>query len=172
VAKPAKPRVVVSKCLGFAPCRYDGSMIADERVRRMKGHVEFLPVCPEMEIGLGCPRESVRVVLVRGRPHLIQPSTGRDVTAAMRRFAERFLGGLGRVDGFILKSRSPSCGVRDVKVYAGADAEEPLRLGAGLFAAAVLRRFPDAAVEDDERLRDAKVRRRFLGKLGLGRAGL
>jgi len=165
VARPAKPRVVVSKCLGFAPCRYDGSMIADGRVRRMKGRVEFLPVCPEMEIGLGCPRESVRVVLVRGRPHLIQPSTGRDVTAAMRRFAETFLDGLGRVDGFILKSRSPSCGVRDVKVYGGADAEEPLRLGAGLFAAAVLRRFPDAAVEDDERLRDPRVRKRFLKRL-------
>ena len=172
MARPAKPRVVVSKCLGFAPCRYDGSMIADERVRRMKGRVEFVPVCPEMEIGLGCPRDPIRVVLIRGREHLVQPSIGRDVTAAMRRFAETFLGGLDRADGFILKSRSPSCGIRDVKVYAGADAEEPLRQGAGLFAAAVLRRFSDAAVEDDERLCDASVRRRFLGKLGLGRAGL
>ena len=185
MARPANPRVVVSKCLGFAPCRYDGTMVADEFVRQMKERIEFLPVCPEMEIGLGCPRESVRVVLVRGRPHLVQPSTGRDVTAAMRRFSETFFGGLGRVDGWLLKSRSPSCGVRDVKVYGGADTEEPLatlrssaslrstsRQGAGLFAAAVLRRFPDAAVEDDERLRDAKVRRRFLGKLGLGRAGL
>ena len=172
MAKSTKPRIVVSKCLGFAPCRYDGSMISDERVQRMKGRVEFVPVCPEMEIGLGCPRDPIRVVLIRGREHLVQPSTGRDVTAAMRRFAETFLGGLGRVDGFILKSRSPSCGIRDVKVYARAGDEDPLRRGAGLFAAAVLRRFPDAAIEDDERLRDAKVRRRFLGKLGLGRAGL
>lgn len=168
----AKPRVVVSRCLGFAPCRYDGSMIADERVRRMKRRVEFVPVCPEMEIGLGCPRDPVRVVLIRGCEHLVQPSTRRDVTAAMRRFAETFLGGVGRVDGWLLKSRSPSCGLRDVKVYARAGDEEPLRRGAGLFAAAVLRRFPDAAAEDDERLRDAEVRRRFLGKLGSADAGL
>ena len=168
----AKPRIVVSKCLEFAPCRYNGAMISDELVRRLKEHADFVPVCPEMEVGLGCPREVIRVVLVEKQPHLIQPATGRDVTQAMQQFAEAFLAGAGEVDGFILKSRSPSCGLRDVKVYAGADAEEPLRLGAGLFAAAVLRRFPDAAVEDDERLRDAKVRRRFLRKLGLGRAGL
>jgi uncharacterized protein YbbK (DUF523 family) len=143
-------------------------MIADERVQRMRGHVEFLPVCPEMETGLGCPRDPIRVVLARGRPHLIQPSTGRDVTAAMRRFTETFFGGLGRVDGWLLKSRSPSCGIRDVKVYAGADAEEPLQMGAGLFAAAVLRRFPDAAVEDDERLRDPRVLRRFQKSLRVG----
>lgn len=172
MAKSAKPRLVVSKCLGFAPCRYDGTMVADEFVRQMKERIEFLPVCPEMEIGLGCPRDSIRVVLVRGRPHLVQPATGRDVTAAMRRFTETFLGDLGRVDGWLLKSRSPSCGIRDVKVYAAADAEEPLRLGAGLFAAAVLRRFPDAVVEDDERLHDPGIRRRFLKKLGLGHVGL
>ena len=172
MAKTAKPRLVVSKCLGFAPCRYDGTMVADEFVRQMKGRIEFLPACPEMEIGLGCPRDPIRVVLVRGRRRLVQPATGRDVTDAMRRFAETFLDGLGRVDGWLLKSRSPSCGIRDVKVYARAEAEEPLRLGAGLFAAAVLRRFPSAAIEDNERLHDPGVRRQFIKKLGLGHVGL
>jgi len=125
-----------------------------------------------MEIGLGCPRDPVRVVLIGGCEHLVQPATGRDLTDAMQQFADEFLSGLGRVDGWLLKSRSPSCGIRDVKVYARAGDEEPLRRGAGLFAAAVLRRFPGAAIEDDERLGDATVRRRFLGKLGSADAGL
>jgi uncharacterized protein YbbK (DUF523 family) len=80
----AKPQVVVSKCLGFAACRYDGAMISDDFVRRLAAHVTFRPVCPEMEIGLGCPRDPIRVVLAGKELRLMQPATGRDVTEAMR----------------------------------------------------------------------------------------
>ena len=74
-------------------------------------HVEFLPVCPEVEIGLGVPRDPIRLVRVRkdDEPSLIQPSSGLDLTAKMLDFAREFLAGLeGSVEGFILKSRSPS----------------------------------------------------------------
>ena len=161
----AKPRVVVSKCLEFAPCRYNGAMISDELVRRLKDHVDFLPVCPEMEIGLGCPRETIRVVLVEKQPHLIQPATGKDFTQAMRQFAESFLAGVGEVDGFILKSRSPSCGIKDVKVFSSAEHKTPQELGRGFFGGAVLERFPDLPVEDEGRLSNFVLREHFLTRL-------
>jgi uncharacterized protein YbgA (DUF1722 family)/uncharacterized protein YbbK (DUF523 family) len=161
----AKPRVVVSKCLEFAPCRYNGAMISDELVRRLKNHVDFIPVCPEMEIGLGCPREVIRVVLVEKQPHLIQPATGRDVTQAMQQFAESFLAGAGEVDAFFLKSRSPSCGIKDVKVYAGPEHKTPQQLGRGFFGGAAIERFPDLPVEDEGRLSNFSLREHFLTRL-------
>ena len=161
----AKPRVVVSKCLGFAACRYDGAMISDDFVRRLAAHVTFCPVCPEMEIGLGCPRDPIRVVLAGKELRLMQPATGRDVTEAMRQFADSFLGGLGEVDGFLLKSRSPSCGLKDVKVYGGPAGNMPQSVGRGFFGGAVLDRFPGAAAEDEGRLRNFTLREHFLTRL-------
>ena len=160
-----KPRVVVSRCLGFAACRYDGAMIADAFVARLKDHVTFCPVCPEMEIGLGCPRDPIRVVLSGGKRSLVQPSTGRDVTEPMAAFAARFLGDMGEVDGFILKSRSPSCGIKDVKVYGGPERDMPQETGRGFFGAAVLDRFPDAAVGEEGRMLNFTLREHFLTRL-------
>ena len=161
----AKPRVVVSKCLEFAPCRYNGAMISDELVRRLKEHVDFVPVCPEMEVGLGCPREPIRVVLVEKQPHLIQPATGKDFTQPMQQFAASFLAGVGEVDGFLLKSRSPSCGIKDVKVFAGPEHKTPQKLGRGFFGGAALDRFPDLPVEDEGRLSNFSLREHFLARL-------
>jgi uncharacterized protein YbbK (DUF523 family) len=163
--KPAKPRVVVSKCLGFAACRYDGTMAPDAFVEGLKGRVTFCPVCPEMEIGLGCPRDPIRIVLLEGNRRLVQPSTGKDLTARMRRFSRRFLDSLGRVDGFILKARSPSCGIRDTKIFAGPDDRAPIAFGSGLLAEAVLERFPGLAIEDEVGLNDRETCREFLARL-------
>jgi len=140
-------------------------MISDEFVRQMKDRVDFQPVCPEMEIGLGCPRDPIRVVSAGGELRLMQPTTGRDVTREMRAFAAAFLGGLGPVEGFLLKSRSPSCGIKDVKVFATADADEPCGVGAGFFASAVLERFPDTAIEDESRLQNPSLCEHFLTRI-------
>jgi uncharacterized protein YbgA (DUF1722 family)/uncharacterized protein YbbK (DUF523 family) len=140
-------------------------MISDDLVRRLKGHVDFLPVCPEMEIGLGCPREPIRVVLAEKQLHLVQPATGRDVTQAMQQFAATFLAGVGEVDGFVLKSRSPSCGIKDVKVFAGPEHKTPQELGRGFFGGAALERFPDLPVEDEGRLSNFSLREHFLTRL-------
>lgn len=162
-----RPVVAVSKCLGFAACRYNGQMIACPAVRSLQGLVEFRPVCPELEIGLGVPREPIRVIEAGGERRLLQPATGRDLTAEMERFAADRLRDLEDADGFILKSRSPSCGIRDVKYYPGA---EPHRApatakGAGFFGAAVLARLPHLAVEDEGRLGSHQVREHFLTRL-------
>jgi uncharacterized protein YbgA (DUF1722 family)/uncharacterized protein YbbK (DUF523 family) len=161
----AKPIVVASRCLGFDAVRYDGSIIRDDFVAALKPHVTFIPVCPEAEIGLGIPREPVRVVEVDGVRRLVQPATGADLTEKMGNFAASFLGGLDAVDGFILKSRSPTSGLKDVKIYPGAAKAAPLGKGAGFFGGAVLARFGHLAVEDEGRLKNLRLREHFLTKL-------
>jgi len=160
-----KPIVVLSKCLEFAPCRYNGAMIPDRFVKQLESHVTFVPICPEVEIGLGVPRNPVRIVSEDGTLRLIQPATGRELSEKMRRFSDRFLSALDQVDGFILKSRSPSCGIKDVKRFPTTEAEIPIGKGAGFFAGAVLDQFPGLAVEDEGRLNHPKIRAHFLTKL-------
>jgi uncharacterized protein YbgA (DUF1722 family)/uncharacterized protein YbbK (DUF523 family) len=160
-----KPSVVVSKCLGLAACRYNGQVIPDRFVKELAAHVEFVPVCPEVEIGLGVPRNPVRLLSSAGKLRLVQPATGRDVTEAMGRFAEQFLASLGEVDGAVLKGRSPSCGIKDVKVYPAAARVGSTARGAGLFGGAVVARFPGLPVEDEGRLRNFKIREHFLTRL-------
>jgi uncharacterized protein YbgA (DUF1722 family)/uncharacterized protein YbbK (DUF523 family) len=159
------PRVVISKCLEFEACRYNGQVIPYDLVTELDPFVEWIPVCPEVEIGLGVPRDPIRLVAIDGEARLIQPSTERDLTDAMRGFSDRFLGGLEAIDGFILKNRSPSCGIKDVKVYTPAGHSSPEGKKRGLFAGEVLDRFPEAAIEDEGRLRNYAIREHFLTKL-------
>ena len=158
-----RPRVVISRCIEFGHCRWNGLVIASDAVKIMRPRIDFLPVCPEMQISLGCPREPVRLVDGWERPRLLQPATGRDCTEEMHRFAEKFLDSLGgEVDGFVLKSRSPSCGATDAKLYARSDSQMSRGKSQGLFAAAVLARFPHLPIEDEGRLRNFLIREHFL----------
>jgi len=166
-----RPRVVVSKCLEFEPCRWNGLMISSGVVKLLKPFVDFIPVCPEMEIGLGVPRQPVRIVRQGDELRLIQSETNRDLTERMRRFTDSFLAGLGRIDGFILKERSPSCGMKNVKVYPRMG-----KVGAigsknpGFFGGAVLKKYPGWPVEDEGRLNNFTIREHFLTALfALGR---
>jgi len=161
----AKPSVVVSKCLGFAACRYNGLTIPDVLVDRLRAHVEFRPVCAEMEIGLGVPRDPVRIISVSGELRLVQPATGADLTDTMRAFAASFLDSLGPVDGFVLKSRSPSCGLRDTKIYSGLEKGPVIGKGGGFFGGSITVRYSALAVEDEARLSNARIREHFLTKL-------
>jgi len=159
------PTVVVSKCLGFEPCRYNGQIIADELVARLRSHVTFIPICPELEIGLGAPRHPIRLVSVAGELRLIQPATQLDVTERMQEYACSFLDSVGEVEGFILKARSPSCGTRDVKVYPGVGKMGAISRAAGLFGRAVLERFAHLPIEDEGRLSNFAIREHFLTRL-------
>ncbi|HTW91198.1 MAG TPA: DUF523 and DUF1722 domain-containing protein [bacterium] len=160
-----RPVVVVSKCLGFEHCRYNGEIVDDPFVRRLREFVEFRPVCPEMEIGLGVPRDPIRVVRVEHRMRLVQPSTGKDFSESMEAFCSQFISGVVGVDGFLLKARSPSCGTRDVKIYNETGNLLSAAQRQGFFGRAAMRRFGDAAVEDEGRLRNFLVRERFLTML-------
>lgn len=161
-----RPRVVVSRCLGFAACRYNAQVVKDDFVAQLATHVDFIEVCPEEEIGLGTPREPIRLVRgADGGTALVQPATGRELTVLMRDFSQLFLDRIDQVDGFILKNRSPSCGTAGVKVYGAATGAPPVGKGPGLFAEAVLERFGGTAVEDEGRLRNRAIREHFLTKL-------
>lgn len=160
------PRVVVSKCLGFEACRYNGATIPDPFVEQLKQYVTYLPVCPEVEIGLGVPRDPIRIVLVKGQPRLLQPSTGIDVTERMLAFANQYLGELDEVDGFVLKGRSPSCGIKDVKHYHGTEkGASATQKGAGFFGQAVMEHYPHLPIEEEGRLTHFVIREHFLTRL-------
>jgi len=162
-----RPTVVISRCIDFDSCRYNGQVIRASLREELEPFVDLLPICPELEIGLGVPRDPVRLVQ-EGRKQevrLLQPSTGRDLTRAMSSFAKRFLDSLEEVDGFVLKSRSPSCAIGDAKRFHSDREDDGYDSGPGLFAAHVLDRFPDAAIEDEARLKDPRVRDRFLTRL-------
>ena len=165
MSKPIKPIVVVSKCLGFAHCRYNGLVISDDFVDALQDHVEFHPICPEVEIELGVPRDPVRIVSVDGERKLLQPATGADLTDKMAGFVDRFLAALPEVDGFILKCRSPSCGLKDVKAYPEIAKSNVIVKGSGIFGAGVLARFSHLAVEDEGRLKNFRIREHFLTRL-------
>ncbi len=158
------PVVVLSRCLGVEACRYNGKMIREDFIHQLSSYVRFRPVCPELEIGLGVPRDPIQIIAGDGGRTLVQPATGRDLTRSMTTFSQEFLKSLNDVDGFILKSRSPSCGIRDTKIH-DAGQVTVLERGAGIFAAAVLEHFPDAAVEDEKRLRNRIRREHFLTRL-------
>ncbi len=160
-----KPKVFASRCLGFEHCRYDGKVIESEFVEKLKGHVEFITSCPEKEIGLGIPREPVRVVEIKGKRLLYQPATGRDVTNEMNEYIKNYLGKLGEVDGFILKFKSPSCGISRVKIYRGKKQGAASYYGKGFFGKAVIGKFPKTPVEDDGRIINIAIRERFLTRV-------
>jgi uncharacterized protein YbbK (DUF523 family)/uncharacterized protein YbgA (DUF1722 family) len=163
-----KPVVVVSGCLEFEACRYNGQVIPFDLIAELAPFVDYAPICPEVEIGLGTPRDPIR--LVDGgdgveKPRLVQPSTGLDVTDDMLGFSGRFLGSLEAVDGFILKTKSPSCGLHGVKVYDDPDKSSSQGKVPGLFAKEVVETHPELAIEDEGRLRNFKIREHFLTKL-------
>lgn len=160
-----RPTVVLSKCLELDACRYNGQLVRAPFVLKLMPFVELAPICPEVEIGLGIPRPPIRLVRRGTSLKLYQPDTERDVTRTMLQFNDRFLGGLGDVDGFILKSRSPSCGIKDSKIYGGPEGKQPFAKGPGMFGGAVLERFPLAAIEDEGRLTNHRLRHHFLTKL-------
>lgn len=163
----ATPRLVVSKCLGFAACRWNGDTINDDFVEMLKPFVEFVPVCAEMEIELGCPREPIRVVKQGAEQRLVQSASGGDFTDRMRAFVKRWLADVGAVDGFLLKSRSPSCGVKDVKLYPGPGKVGVIGKTAGFFGGAAVENFPELPVEDEARLGDWRIREHFLMRIFL-----
>ncbi len=162
MSKELKPTIVVSRCLGFENCRWNGVTVNDPFVERLKPFVKFITVCPEMEIGLGTPRPPIRIVQVNGEERLVQPETGRDITKQMVKFSDTFLSGLENVDGFILKFRSPSCGLFGIKVFPGMEKCSPCATTRGFFGREVLERFPGIPIEDEGRLLNFRIREHFL----------
>jgi uncharacterized protein YbgA (DUF1722 family)/uncharacterized protein YbbK (DUF523 family) len=160
-----RPQVVVSRCLGFSACRYNGQTIPDKFVNNLKEYVEYKTVCPEVEIGLGIPRDPIRLVSEKNEILLYQPTSGKTYTKEMLDYSTKLLDSIEEVDGFILKGRSPSCGTRNVKIYLGKEKTVGSIKGAGIFAAEVMKKYPNLAIEEEGRLTNFRIRDHFLTKL-------
>jgi uncharacterized protein YbgA (DUF1722 family)/uncharacterized protein YbbK (DUF523 family) len=127
--------------------------------------VHWVPVCPEVEMGLGTPRETIRLVRRGGETRLVMPKSGADHTEAMRAYAARRLRELETEDlsGYVLKKDSPSCGMERVRLYD--ENGVPARTARGAFAEALLARFPDLPVEEEGRLGDLRLRENFVKRV-------
>jgi uncharacterized protein YbgA (DUF1722 family)/uncharacterized protein YbbK (DUF523 family) len=159
-------RIGVSSCLLGAQVRYDGGHKRDRFLTDVLArYVEFVPVCPELEAGMGVPRPPVRLVRSGGEVRMLETASDRDHTARMRGFARRRVAALRGLDlcGYVLKRDSPSCGMERVKVYApGAPGR---REGRGLFAEALMAAFPHLPVEEEGRLLDPPLRENFVERV-------
>lgn len=161
-----RPKLGISSCLLGENVRYDGGHKLDRFLRDTLGaYMDFAPVCPEVEIGLPVPREAMRLVGNPENPRLLTNKAGVDHTEKMTEWANKRLDGLASENlcGFIFKSRSPSSGLRGVKVYTSAGT--PRGTSAGIFARAFMDRFPLLPVEDDGRLHDPGLRENFIERI-------
>jgi uncharacterized protein YbgA (DUF1722 family)/uncharacterized protein YbbK (DUF523 family) len=168
---PARPdgpiRIGISSCLLGEEVRFDGGHKRDSFLTDILGpHVEWVEVCPEVEVGLGVPRETMRLVRAGEDARLVTTRTGVDHTEKMRAWARRRAEALAKasLDGYVLKKDSPSCGMERVKIYdprGGA----PSRTGVGLFAAALMARIPVLPIEEEGRLTDPRLRENFIERV-------
>ena len=162
----APVRLGVSSCLLGEHVRFDGGhKRAPFLVDLLGRFVEWVPVCPELESGMGVPRESVRLTIVGRALRMVTVKTGRDHTAAMHRYIPKRLDQLADegLCGFVLKKDSPSCGLERVRVYA--ESGVPTRTGRGLFAEALAARFPLLPLEEEGRLNDPRLRENFIERV-------
>jgi len=161
---PDDLRIGISSCLLGEQVRFDGGHKKDGFITgTLEQFVQFVPVCPELEVGLGVPRESLRLVRPepKGEVRIVAPKSGTDHTVAMRRYSKRRAKELAALDldGYLLKKDSPSCGFQRVKVYDHNNS--PARTGRGLFTEALLNALPALPVEDEGRLNDPGLRENF-----------
>jgi uncharacterized protein YbgA (DUF1722 family)/uncharacterized protein YbbK (DUF523 family) len=159
-------RVGVSSCLLGNEVRYDGGHKRDRYLTdTLSRFFEWVPVCPEVEMGLGTPRETLRLVGDPETPRLVFAKTREDQTDRMQAWAKTRLDHLARLDlcGYILKSDSPSCGMERVRVYGSSGV--PSKNGVGIFARALMDRFPLLPVEEEGRLHDLPLRENFVERI-------
>ncbi len=160
-----RPRVGISACLLGQEVRWDGRHKLDAPlVLALAARLELVAVCPEVELGLGVPREPIRLERRAGELRLVAFESGCDLTERMASFARdraRELARLG-IAGFVLKARSPSCGKERVLVTTEAG-EEPA--GRGFFAEALVAALPDLPIEEETGLADPSARERFFERV-------
>ena len=155
----------MSRCFGFDKCRYDGKDFFCEFAENLKQQAEIVHWCPEIAIGLGCPREKIRVVRIDGKDFLFQPETGKFFTEKMTETSINYLKTLGNIDGFFLKAKSPSCGVKNTKLYRGTSDELISTDASGFFAVQVMKLFPNVPILTEEDLKDEAKTKNFLEKV-------
>ena len=164
---PTTPIVIgISTCLLGEKVRFDAGHKHDRYITDILGeYFEFLPICPEMAVGMGVPRESVRLVGEPESPSMLGVKTQKDWTEKMNTYSRQTSNFLEKKNlcGYIFKKDSPSCGVFRVKVYS--DSGMPSKKGMGLYSRAITEKFPLMPVEEEGRLNDLPLRENFITRV-------
>jgi uncharacterized protein YbgA (DUF1722 family)/uncharacterized protein YbbK (DUF523 family) len=161
----SKPKLAISACLLGEEVRFNGGHKRSQRCKELSDYFEFVPVCPEVAIGLGTPREAIRLVGDPSAPRAMNSRDQRnDYTDALAEFGERMAGALDDICGYILMQKSPSCGLERVKVYQanGLPAEGG---GQGIYTKAFQAHWPNLPMEEEGRLNDPVLRENFITRV-------
>lgn len=159
-------RLGVSRCLLGEEVRFDGGHKRDHFLTDVLGrYVEWVPVCPEVEAGLGTPREAMRLIGDPSRPRLITIKSGKDHTEALETLSMARTDVFKALDlsGFIFKKDSPSCGIERVRLYNQHGMAS--RQGVGIFARTFMEQCPLIPVEEEGRLCDPALRENFIERV-------
>lgn len=179
-APGGKPRLAISACLTGQNVRYNAGHKRSDLCRDLLDeHFDWVPVCPEVAIGLGVPRDPIRLVGDPEHPAVTgSRDTTTDLAGPLRAYGEQMAGELDDICGYVFMQKSPSCGLERVKVYQD-DGRAPHLGGRGAFASAFCARRPDLPVEEEGRLHDPVLRENFITRVyayadwqGLLREGL
>ena len=162
-----KPKIVVSECLYGTKCRYDGQGYNDKVIQSLKDYVDIQTVCPELAIGLSIPREPIRIEMNKENEEyrLIEYNSKNDYTNQMTEFSEEFINGLDDIDGFILKSRSPTCGLKDAKVYYRGNKCSIRSNENGFFSQKIIDKYDYLPIENEGRLKNYNIRDNFFTRI-------
>ena len=161
-----RPKLGISACLLGQKVRFDGGHKREQFLTEFFGKfVEWIPICPEVEVGMGVPRETVRLVGTLTNPRMVAEKSGKDWTEAMNRFAAKRVREIAEksLSGYVFKKNSPTCGMERVRVYSNKGMPE--RKGRGLFAASLMNQWPLLPVEEEGRLNDLKLRENFIERV-------
>lgn len=162
-----KPKIVVSECLYGTKCRYDGQGYNDKVIQSLKDYVDIQTVCPELAIGLSIPREPIRIEMNKENEEyrLVDYNSKNDYTNQMTEFSEEFINGLDDIDGFILKSRAPTCGLKDAKVYYRGNKCSIRSNENGFFSQKIIDKYDYLPIENEGRLKNYNIRDNFFTRI-------
>lgn len=160
-----KPRLGISSCLLGEEVRYDSSHKLNRYITDTLGeYFDFTPFCPEVAIGLGVPRPPIHMVRVGDELRVRGTGDpGQDVTEELRHYAEQVASQCRAFSAYLFKSKSPSCGMEQVRIYS--EAGDPLGSGPGVYAAAIMQAHPELPVEEEGRLMDPRLRENFIERV-------
>jgi uncharacterized protein YbgA (DUF1722 family)/uncharacterized protein YbbK (DUF523 family) len=160
-----RPLIGISSCLLGQKVRYDGTAKRDRWiVEQLGNHVDYRAVCPEVAIGLGTPRPPIRLVGTPENARVVgvdDPSL--DVTEALESFALTTASQMTDISGYVFMSKSPSCGMERVKLYA--DKGPAQKKGVGAYAGVLMQALPNLPCEEEGRLHDAMLRENFVNRV-------
>lgn len=160
-----KIKIGISACLLGEKVRYNGGHTQDRFITdTLSEFFEYQPFCPEVAIGLGVPRETMRLVKTDQGIRSIMPKTGGDYTEQLSAYADEVIPTLDQISGYVLKSKSPSCGMERVKVYDEKGMPSDVK-GVGIYAERLQEKMPDLPIEEEGRLHDPLLKENFIKRV-------